>query len=121
MGESAIRDVDRLAAANILSELGLTPDSARIDAVARHLAAHRQTAQVWAVGQARDRIVARLEAATIDRSQRESEDWVRGLGEAEHQVVVMQPHELLGEVATAPRTRGTILRSMVRQARSVPR
>ncbi len=75
MTESTIWSVDRIAAGNLSLSLGLKLDPADELLIAEHFARHRRDAQEWAAERTRDRIVSKLETASIELCPRSSDDW----------------------------------------------
>ncbi|MDE2596551.1 MAG: hypothetical protein KGL44_06720 [Sphingomonadales bacterium] len=117
MPESQPWEIDRVAAAQMLTALGIadTPEAARI--AAGQLARHREKAMRWAVERARDRLVQDLERGAVDHYPRENEAWARGYGCAEMQVASVSADDLLDITQGAPRSPGQVLRGMIRAAK----
>jgi hypothetical protein len=116
MEEGRHWDMDRLAAGQLAAALGL-PEEGR-EAMAQAFARHRESAMEWAASRVRDRIGQGLESAMLEQVARRNEDWAEGVAWAQMQVAGMGTGELLGRVPGRPRTRGQVLRSLVRAARS---
>jgi hypothetical protein len=108
---------DRLAAANLLTQLKLDAPDDVIDTVARHFSDHRRSMVQWAGERTQSAIVEAMEAASTGYFAERSEDWVRGFCQAEEIIFTLNPKELAELEPAAPRTQGQILRSMVREAR----
>lgn len=109
--------VDRLAAGKLALQLKLEASDALIEAIARHFAAHRRSMIEWAAERVQDNMVRALEEASTDSFIHRSEDWARGFQHAEELVIGTSPRELLELEPDQARSKGQILRSMVRQAR----
>lgn len=118
MTESHIWSVDRIAAGNLLISLGVKLDPADELLIAEHFARHRQDAHEWAAERARDRIVSKLEAASLELCPRSSDDWSQGFQRAEQMVLTMTPNELIGTDVGKARSKGQVLRALVRHARA---
>jgi len=117
MSESKYLAVDRLAASNLLTRIGVEPTPQLLATVADQMAAHRAGAIDWAAERAHAHIVQRLEARSLDLLGHHNEDWASGFRYAEQIVWAMSAHELLGEVPAKTLSKGQVLRSMLRQAR----
>jgi hypothetical protein len=109
--------VDRLAAGNLLAQLKLDASDDLIDLVTRHFSEHRRNMVEWAAERVHDNVVRALEDASTGSFSYRSEDWVRGFQHAEALVLGMPPRELLQLEADNVRSKGQILRTMVRQSR----
>lgn len=117
MIESQVWSVDRVAAADLLGSLGVDATPEALEAAAIRLARHRICAQDWAVKRAQSRVVAALESASARHFDRRSNDWIDGFRRAEEIVIVMAAGELVPSLAPQARSKGQVLRSLVRQAR----
>ncbi len=118
MTESDIWSVDSIAAGNLLLSLGLKLNAEQELVIAEHFARHRRDAHEWAAERARDRVIERLEAASLEFCSRNDGDWAQGFLRAEQVVMTMTPNELVGgDVGKAP-SRGQVLRALVRRARA---
>mgnify|MGYP001555386164 FL=1 len=118
MTESNIWSVDRIAAGNLLLSLGVKLDPADELLIAEHFARHRRDAQEWAAERARDRIVSTLETASLELCPRSSDDWSLGFQRAEQMVMTMTPNELIGTEVGKARSKGQVLRALVRHAKA---
>lgn len=118
MDDSTIWSVDRLAANNLLLNLGLKLGEEQAEQVAAHFARHRLSAYTWAGEKMHDHVMEELETASMRRSFRESsEDWAEGYRYAEEVVMTLSPDTLVDVESGQGRTKGQLLRAMVREAR----
>jgi len=118
MTESDLWSVDRIAAGNLLLSLGLKLDPGDESLIAEHFARHRRDAQEWAAERTRDRIMRKLETASLELCPRSSDDWSQGFQRAEQMVMTMTPNELTGAEVGKPRSKGQVLRALVRHAKN---
>ena len=117
MIESEVWSVDLIAATDLLGSLGIAATPQSLEAAATHLARHRVCAQDWAAKRAQSSVVAALESASAQHFDRKSNDWIDGFRRAEEVVIIMAPSELVPPPASQPRSKGQVLRSLVRRAR----
>ena len=119
MVENDCWDVDRLAASRLLASLKLEPTAEILQEAARHLARHRRESSAFSAERVRAKIVEDLEARSVDhlRSGSKSHDWAMGVGFAELRVASLDLDDVTDQGLRKPRSKGTILRSMVREAR----
>lgn len=115
MTDSSIWSVDRLAASNLLASLGLGPE--QLELVAEHFARNRVASYEWIVDRVRTNIVHRLEDVAQDQRGHRRDNWSEGFQFAEQTVMSMSPTDLLGIISPRSRSKGQVLRTMVRQAR----
>ncbi len=117
MSESDIWSVDRIAANNLGLSLGMVFDKDQIERITDHFARHRLTAAQWAAERTHSNIVHQLENESMRLAQQHDEIWSEGYRRAEQVVMTMLAGELLGVDRREPRSKGQILRAMVRQAK----
>jgi hypothetical protein len=117
MAESNFWSMDRLAATNLLASLKLEASAETLDMVAEHFARHRQSSIGWAAERAHSHMTRRLEAASTTYFAERSEEWADGFRFAEQQIATTMPEELLELGPDRMRTKGQVLRALVRQAR----
>jgi len=118
MTESYIWSVDSIAAGNLLLSLGLKLCPEQELMIAEHFARHRRDAHEWAAERARDRIVSKLETASLELGPRSSDDWSQGFQRAEQTVLTMTPDDLVGAEVGKARSKGQVLRALVRRAKA---
>lgn len=118
MSDSTAWSMDRLAAQNLLARLNVETTAGNLELAAEHFARHRDDAIGWAAERAHARMVKALEAAGPMHFSNRSEDWAEGFRFAEHQVATILPEELLDLGPARIRSKGQVLRALVRQARS---
>ncbi|MEJ1973460.1 MAG: hypothetical protein WDM96_13655 [Lacunisphaera sp.] len=95
----------------------LEPTDALIDQIAHHFAEHRRNVAGWAAKRLHAGFIDALEAASTSQFPHRGEEWIRGFWQAEETVCAIQPLDLLELRTGAARSKGQILRNMVRQAR----
>ena len=117
MDDSAIWSVDRLAASNLAVSLGLRLTSDQIERVAEHFSDHRLSAYEWAIQQALEKIVGRMEEDSMEMARRHDAPWMDGFRRAEELVMTISPDELADFKPKRIVSKGQVLRQMVRQAR----
>lgn len=118
MDEAACLEIDRIAAHKLLIGLGLTAAPDLVARAAIHMAEHRLGATRWVVERTHANILTMLEARSTDYLAYKSEDWAEGYQFAEMQVATMTPDILADLAPERPRSKGQILRQMLRQART---
>lgn len=118
MNDSTVWSVDRIAARNLLVNLQLELSEGDAELIAQHFAHHRRSACTWAAERVHGNIVDRLATASRDLFERKCEAWVDGFGNAERMVLAMPRDELVGIDTGKGRTKGQLLRTLVRQARA---
>lgn len=118
MIERGVWSVDRVAASNLLAHMGLPSTGEAVDQVASHLAQHRYSAYSWAAERVRESIIQRLASASMNLFHRKSDIWTEGFCNAEQMVMGISPEEALGLEPVRGRTKGQVLRAMVRKARA---
>jgi hypothetical protein len=112
--------VDQLAARKLLADLNIEATADLLVCAARHFAEHRQDLSSWAAERAQASMVQRLEDVSRQSFGRESDQWAQGYCYAEQKILTMSPEELLNLGPDQQRSKGQILRSMIRQARANP-
>lgn len=117
MSESTSWSMDRLAAHNLLASLKVEATDDILEMAARHFARHRENAIEWAAERTHSSVVRKLEAGSAVYFDRRNGDWSDGYRFAEQQVSTMMPKELLDLGPDRTRTKGQVLRALVRQAR----
>jgi hypothetical protein len=118
MGDSTSWSMDQLAARNLLASLKVETSAGNVELAAEHFARHRQSSISWAAERVHSSTVRNLEAACGEYLVRQSVDWADGFRFAEQEVATMRPEELLELGPDRTRTKGQVLRALVRQARS---
>ncbi|CAN5121678.1 hypothetical protein BH10PSE12_BH10PSE12_11470 [soil metagenome] len=119
MGESTFWSVDQLAARSLFASLNLDATDDMLEQAADYFARHRESAYAWSAERVHSNVIRKLEAASMLYFARESDEWTDGFCAAEQQVMAIRPSDLLETETVKPRTQGQILRTMVRQARSL--
>lgn len=117
MSELDIWSVDRIAANNLVVNLGMAFEPEQIERIADHFALHRLRAAQWAAERTHSNIVQMLEQEAMPLAQHHDEEWTQGYMRAEQVVMTIATGELLGVERHEPKSKGQILRAMVRQAK----
>ncbi|MBB6124123.1 hypothetical protein [Sphingobium subterraneum] len=117
MSESAVWSVDRVAAEGLLRHLKLDVSEANVALVATHFAEHRHAAHSWAAERVCSGMFQSMESYSVTTFGHHGPEWSDGFRAAEQYVLSLHPRELLDTEPPPPRTKGQILRGMVRQAR----
>lgn len=117
MGESTVWSVDRIAAEALLRDVGLDVSEQAIDQIAAHFARHRHAAHSWAAERVCSAMFQNMESYSVTTFGHHGPEWSDGFRAAEQYVLSLRPRDLLDTETPPPRTKGQILRGMVRQAR----
>jgi hypothetical protein len=117
MGESGCWEVDRLAAKRLLDRLKIEATPAIVEEVGAEFAEHRRTSEVWVAGRVQSRVIRELEARSMQDFCRMDDNWRNGFMAAENVVATLSMDELLDQPRGAARSKGQVLRGMVRDAR----
>lgn len=118
MGDITGWSVDRLAANNLLAALGVDATEERLDIAARHFSLHRETAMSLAAERARTQAIRALEQGSADRLADEPPQWGDGYRYAEEIIARLAPDDWMDMGPARARTKGQILRTLMRSARS---
>ncbi len=117
MGEAAAREVDRIAARNLLSTLGIEPTHDALEHATRTLAEHRVTGADWAANRVHRDALEMLEEDSMLQFAGHAPEWSEGFIAAQQSLLRLEPIEKLGLYEEKPRSKGQILRTMVRLAK----
>tara|TARA_B110001454_G_scaffold217210_1_gene242020 strand:- start:450 stop:809 length:360 start_codon:yes stop_codon:yes gene_type:complete len=117
MNESDIWSVDRIAANNLAIDLGPPVTAEQLEKIAGHFAMHRRGSAKWVADRVHANIVKVMEAEAIPLAQHHDEKWSEGYMRAEQIVMTLATEQLLDIEPHKPKSRGQILRAMVRQAK----
>ncbi|MET0137463.1 MAG: hypothetical protein ABW039_02910 [Sphingobium sp.] len=118
MSDMRAWSMDRLAAVNLLADLGQEPTPDNLAKATRHFADHRHHAIGWAAERVHGAIIDRLEASAASSDFRhDSAERGDGFRLAQQQVMTVRPRDLLQLAPDQQRSRGQILRGLVRRAR----
>lgn len=119
MGDIAI-GVDEVAAHNLLLALGLEASEDRIAEAAAHMRAHRTSAEHLLLDKARDDLFTHLESA-FRRFRTHDDHWNAGYAAAETEAVNWFAARPYVDAVPPARTKGDILRAMIRHQKAGPR
>lgn len=117
MSESRCWEVDRLAARRLLSRLKIEAIPALVEEVAVLFAEHRKDSEHRVAGQVQSRLIRELEARSMQEFGRMNDYWANGFRAAEEVVASLSSNELLDQPSGKARSKGQVLRSIVRDAR----
>ena len=118
MNDITVWASDQLAANNLTAELGVELTESQLGAAAEHFARHRLDAYEWMAERVHSAILERLEKVSVaSRKERRIEGWADGFNRAEETVVTMALEEIIGLAGRPPRSKGQVLRTMIRRAR----
>ncbi|MDQ4419958.1 hypothetical protein OOT33_05830 [Sphingobium sp. DEHP117] len=117
MSDSDIWSVDRIAANNLAMDLGPPVTAEHIEKIAGHFATHRRGSAKWVADRVHANIVKALEEEIKSLSRHHDEKWSEGYMRAEQVVMTLAGHRLLDIEPHKPKSRGQILRAMVRRAK----
>ena len=118
MSDSNDWAIDRLAANTLFARLKLDVTADMVDLAAAQFAEHRRNSISWAAERVHSSMVQRLESASMVHGIERTDDWRSGFCHAEQEVMTMMPEELLKLESDRTRSKGQVLRTLVRQARS---
>ncbi|WP_374126990.1 hypothetical protein [Sphingomonas sp. 28-62-11] len=97
--------------------LNLEPSDDQLTIASEQFAAHRRDTNSWATKRYHTEISHQLEAASLDYFQRKGDDWNDGYRTAQLELMRIFPDELIDTGPEIARTKGQILRSMIRRNR----
>ena len=117
MSNDGVWEVDRVAAADLLAALEAVPEPEWGVIVAQALARNRRQSYDWASQRARQSALQVLEKEAAETFQRHNGEWIDGFRHAEKCLMTTTPSALLALPANQARSKGQILRSLVRSAR----
>lgn len=117
MDVTGVWEVDRLAAADLLTSLQAVPQCEWPDAIAKAFAKARLENYQWAAQRVRETVIDILETEAVEEFQRKEMVWTDGFRHAEECLVAQTPTELLRVYSGSSKSRGQVLRSLVRTAR----
>lgn len=119
MSDSNFWSVDRVAANNLLADLKLEATADILETVTKHFAQNRQSAIGWAAERSHSYVIRKMESVSSIYFDRKNAEWTDGFRFAQHQIAIIRPQELLELGSDKARTKGQVLRALVRHARSV--
>lgn len=118
MDDTGVWDVDRLAAAELLVSLNASDHAEWAHLVARAFCKTRQQNVRWAARRVHDAAIQILEEAAIEEFVHRDAMWNEGFRFAENELSVQNPADLLGIDLAPSKSRGQVLRSMIRDTKS---
>lgn len=117
MGDGSVWEIDRLAAAELLALLRVTPEADWAILAAKAFSKSRLQSYEWAARRVHESVIKTLEAESIETFERKEPVWTDGFRHAEECLMAKSPSELL-EVAVRPsKSKGQVLRSLFRTAK----
>ena len=117
MAESSVWLVDKIAAEAIIRDLGLQLGEPQIACVAERLAEHRINTFDLGASRIQSKIATTVQDVVSAHSYR-STDWSEGCRSAEAAILTMASRLLAETKPVKQRSKGEILRTMVKKARS---
>lgn len=117
MSESRCWEVDRLAAKRLLDRLKIETTPAIVEEIGVVIAEHRKNSEMWIAGRIQSKLIRELETRSMQDFGRMDDDWRNGFMAAEAVVATLSIDELLDQPSGEARSKGQVLRSMVRDAR----
>lgn len=120
MDDASVWEIDRLAAAEILTVLQSAKKADWPDLIAQVFAKARLNNYEWAAQRVRETVIDILEAEAVEEFQRKEAMWTDGFRHAEECLFAHNPSELLRVYPGSSKSTGQVLRSMVRSARQRP-
>lgn len=117
MSESQCWEIDRMAARRLIGRLGVAATPETVEEVAAEFASHRLEVEQWVADRVQSYVIGMLEARSIEEFGRMDERWSDGFRTAEELVARLQSEDLLGQPVSEAKSKGQLLRSMMRTAR----
>ena len=117
MTETDVWNVDRVAAAELLASLRETAEADWADVMAQAFSRCRFQSYQWAAKRVHESAIKVLEAAASREFCARDSHWSDGYRYAEQKIYAATPLDLLGADAQPVRTKGQILRSLLRAAK----
>lgn len=117
MNETQCWEVDRLAARRILSRLKIKATPAIVEEIAVEFAEHRKDAEQRVTNRVQSNIIRVLEERSMQDFGQMDGSWAQGFRTAEEVVATLSPNDLLDQPSGKAKSKGQVLRSMVRVAR----
>lgn len=117
MAESHVGHIDQIAAALLVRDIGLVLDGEQMGELERHLAKHRTSTLDLAVSRIQARISDAILRLVGEAQAYRSGDWSNGCRSAEAAVLAITSDVLYEIRPREARSKGQILRAMLRQAR----
>lgn len=117
MGDGSVWEIDRLAAAELLALMRVTPEADWAILAARAFSKSRLQSCEWAARRVHEAVIKTLEAESIETFDRKEPVWTDGFRHAEECLMAKSPSELLEVVVRPSRSKGQVLRSLLRTAK----
>jgi hypothetical protein len=117
MGDGSVWEIDRLAAAELLALLKVTPEADWGNLAAKAFSKSRLQSYEWAARRVHESVIKTLEAESIETFERKDPIWTDGFRHAEECLMAKSPSELLEVVVRPSRSKGQVLRSLFRTAK----
>lgn len=120
MDVTGVWEVDRLAAADLLIVLKTVPQAEWPEVIATAFSKARLENYDWAAKRVRETVIDILETEAVQEFRRKDMIWTDGFRHAEECIVAQMPTELLRVYSGQSKSKGQVLRSLVRSARQQP-
>lgn len=117
MEDGSVWEVDRVAAAELLSLLKQTSEEDWGQVIAKAFSRSRFQNYQWAATRVRDSAIRVLEQEANEEFHRREAIWADGYRHAEACLISQTPAELLETFVPPPKSQGQLLRAMLRSAR----
>lgn len=117
MGHENVWEVDRIAAAELLTLLEEAPEAEWGGLAAKAFSGTRLKSYDWAAKRVHESAIKVLEKESTEMFQRKESAWTDGFRRAEECLMAKSPSELLGVMIHPPRSKGQVLRSFIRSAK----
>jgi hypothetical protein len=117
MGDGSVWEIDRLAAAELLALLRVTPEADWGKLAAKAFSKSRLQSYEWAARRVHDSVIKTLETESVETFERKEPIWTDGFRHAEECLMSKTPAELLEVVARPSKSKGQVLRSLFRTAK----
>lgn len=117
MEYGSVWEVDRIAAAELLALLKEAPEADWGMLAAKAFCKSRLQSYEWAAQRVHESAIKVLEAQAMETFQRKDPVWTDGFRHAEECLTAKSPSELLEVITRPSRSKGQVLRSLLRSAK----
>lgn len=115
--ESEIWEVDRVAAAELAAALRAAGPDDWAGLLAQAFSKSRRQNCEWAARRVHESVIGLLESEAVEQFSHRDQRWTDGFRYAEERLSTQSPLGLLAIAASPSRSKGQILRGMIRSAR----
>jgi hypothetical protein len=117
MEDGSVWDVDRVAATELLALLRDAPEADWRSLAAKAFCRARLQSYEWAARRVHESAIKVLEAEATETFHRKEPVWTDGFRHAEECLTAKAPSELLEVITRPSRSKGQVLRSIMRSAK----